>query len=105
MRQGRVYYNDVLAGIITEDENGYSFVYDGAYLASNGFQKKLMRMDFMQAMEATGISNQVAERILNRFIGLPSKWFACIDDSFISDDQKARFKSLIQQRIDVLEKT
>lgn len=35
MRQGKVYYNNVLAGIITEDENGYSFVYDEAYLSSN----------------------------------------------------------------------
>lgn len=32
MRQGRVYYNDVPAGVVTEDENGYSFVYDSAYL-------------------------------------------------------------------------
>ena len=32
MRQGRVYYNDVPAGVVTEDENGYSFVYDNAYL-------------------------------------------------------------------------
>ena len=35
MRQGKVYYDDVLAGIITEDENGYSFVYDEAYLLRN----------------------------------------------------------------------
>ena len=32
MRQGQVFYNEVLAGIVTEDENGYSFVYDEAYL-------------------------------------------------------------------------
>ena len=35
MRQGKVFYNEVLAGIITEDENGYSFVYEEAYLVSN----------------------------------------------------------------------
>lgn len=38
MRQGKVYYNEVLAGIITEDENGYSFVYDEAYLGGNQSQ-------------------------------------------------------------------
>ena len=32
MRQGKVFYGDVLAGIITEDEQGYSFTYDEAYL-------------------------------------------------------------------------
>lgn len=35
MRQGKVYFDDVLAGIITEDENGYSFIYDEAYLSSD----------------------------------------------------------------------
>lgn len=34
MRQGKVYYNNVLAGIITEDEQGYSFTYDEGYLNS-----------------------------------------------------------------------
>ena len=74
-------------------------------LPLNGFKKKLMRMDFMQAMEATGLSSQVAERVINRFIDLPRKWFPCIDDSFVSDEQKQKFKALIQQRIEVLRKT
>lgn len=34
MRQGKVYYDNVFAGIITEDEQGYSFTYDEAYLNS-----------------------------------------------------------------------
>ncbi len=33
MRQGRVFCNGTFAGIITEDEQGYTFVYDEAYLA------------------------------------------------------------------------
>ena len=74
-------------------------------LPLNGFKKKLMRMDFMQAMEATGLSSQVAERVINRFIDLPRKWFPCIDASFVSDEQKQKFKALIQQRIEVLRKT
>ncbi len=73
-------------------------------LPLNGFQKKLMRMDFMQAMEATGVSTQVANKILNRFTPLISKWFSCIDASFISEKQKIRFKALIQQRIETLQK-
>ncbi len=36
---------------------------------------------------------------------LPTKWFPCIDDSFVSVEQKASFKALIQQRIEVLRKT
>ena len=57
----------------------------------------------MQAMEASRVSTQMAERILNRFTGLIPKWFACIDESFISDEQKVRFKALIRQRIEILQ--
>lgn len=32
MRRGKVFYKDVLAGIIEEDANGVSFVYDEDYL-------------------------------------------------------------------------
>ena len=34
-RSGKVFYGDAFAGIISEDENGYAFKYDIAYLASN----------------------------------------------------------------------
>ena len=37
MRQGRIYYNNILAGIISElEEGGYSFYYDDAYFANSG---------------------------------------------------------------------
>lgn len=34
MRQGSVYVNDKLAGTIMEDEDGYNFTYNQAYLKS-----------------------------------------------------------------------
>jgi len=32
MRKGRVYFNNVICGIIVEDDEGYTFTYDEAYL-------------------------------------------------------------------------
>lgn len=32
MKQGNVYYKNVLAGIVREDENGFMFQYDSGYL-------------------------------------------------------------------------
>ena len=32
MRQCEVYVHDIKAGVLTEDENGYSFIYDKTYL-------------------------------------------------------------------------
>jgi serine/threonine-protein kinase HipA len=34
MRQGEIWVNEVFAGILTEDDNGYHFKYDDAYLAN-----------------------------------------------------------------------
>lgn len=73
-------------------------------LPVNGFKKKLMVMDFIQAMEATGVTHQVALRVINRFPPLQEKWFACIDDSFISASQKVQFKELIKKRLEAIKK-
>ena len=36
MKQAEVYFQDQLAGILTEDENGYKFVYTKAYVEKKG---------------------------------------------------------------------
>jgi serine/threonine-protein kinase HipA len=73
-------------------------------LSLNGFQKKLLAMDFMEAMEVTGVSEQVAKRLLYRFRTLKDKWFTCIDASFITEQQKEKYKELISRRLAILEK-
>ena len=35
MRQALIYNQDQFAGLLTEDENGYTFQYDTAYIKSN----------------------------------------------------------------------
>ena len=36
MRKAAIYLNDTFCGILTEDEQGYHFRYDGDYLKSGG---------------------------------------------------------------------
>lgn len=36
MKQAKVFLNNVLAGILTEDDTGYEFRYDSDYLKSDG---------------------------------------------------------------------
>lgn len=71
-------------------------------LSLNGFKKKLLVYDFREAMYSTGITEVVTNRILSDFSKFRDKWFACIDSSFISDDQKQSYKALIDSRLDVL---
>ena len=78
---------------------------DELALPLNGFQKKLLSMDFVEAIENTGLSKQMAQRILNRFAPLQKAWFDCIDKSFITETQKIQFKTLISERIDRIKKS
>ena len=89
-------YDQVSTAIVMPEDT------DELALPLNGFQKKLLSMDFVQAMENTGLTTLMAQRILTRFTALREKWFACIDDSFVSETQKAQFKALITKRIETI---
>lgn len=70
----------------------------------NGFKKKLLVYDFREAMLSTGLSEVLTSRILSGFIKLKDKWEACIDASFISEEQKTKLKELIVCRLETLGK-
>ena len=89
-------YDQVSTAIVMPEDT------DELALPLNGFQKKLLSMDFVQAMENTGLTTLMAQRILTRFTALREKWFACIADSFISETQKVQFKALITKRIETI---
>lgn len=65
----------------------------------NGFQKKVLALDFIEAMEAGGLSQQMAKRIIKSFDKYKNKWFECIRASFVSDKQKESFMKLIEERL------
>lgn len=72
-------------------------------LPLNGWKKKLMRMDFIEGMLSSGLSEVVANRILDKFQKCRTKWNEIIDISFITEDQKNKLKDLINQRLKTLE--
>jgi serine/threonine-protein kinase HipA len=89
-------YDQVSTAIVMPEDT------DQLALPLNGFQKKLLSMDFAQAMEQSGLDRKMVQRIFNRFIPLKDKWFACIDASFVSEQQKIQFKELISNRLETL---
>ena len=48
MRQGRVFCNGIAAGIITEDEQGYTFAYDETYLSMSDVQPVSLTLPLRQ---------------------------------------------------------
>lgn len=71
-------------------------------LSLNGWKKKLMREDFLDAILSSGIDKVVAERIIGRFQKYQNKWNELIDQSFIAEEQKQSFKQLIAQHLETL---
>lgn len=73
-------------------------------LPLQGFKKKLMGLDFRNSMIESSLDPQVIDRILSKFQRFRTPWFECIDQSFISEQQKTAFKQLIEERLTALEK-
>jgi serine/threonine-protein kinase HipA len=48
MRQGRVYYNNTIAGIIAENDEGFTFQYDEAYLLREHAQPVSLTLPLQQ---------------------------------------------------------
>ena len=48
MKTGKVLYKDIFAGIIIEDENGYSFTYDEEYLNSENAEQISLTLPFQK---------------------------------------------------------
>lgn len=71
-------------------------------LSLNGWKKKLMREDFVEAMIGSGMKEKTIRNIFQKFIKSEEQWFACIDESFVTEEMKDQYKALIHKRLAAL---
>ena len=71
-------------------------------LALNGKKRKLKKSDFITAMQASGLEEKVVENIFRKFLKMKDKWFDFINLSFLSDDMKERYKSIIDEKLKMI---
>ena len=71
-------------------------------LALNGKKRKLKKSDFITAMQASGLEEKVVENIFRKFLKVKGKWFDFINLSFLSDDMKERYKSIIDEKLKMI---
>ena len=64
----------------------------------NGKKKKLKRYDFESAMQSAGIDPKVIENIFRKYKKLLPKWAKFIDESFLPEQMKQDYKSLINKK-------
>ena len=90
----------LLTGIKDDDELAMPLVGFGAEdgKAINGFG----RMSFLGAMAQSGIEDKVANRIIDKMILSARKWDKVIDSSFLVEEMKSAYKSLVAERLERL---
>lgn len=71
-------------------------------LTLNGKKRKLRKGDFIKSITSSGVDEKVIDNISRRFGRVLPKWFDLIDRSFLPDDMRKAYKSLILRRMIML---
>jgi serine/threonine-protein kinase HipA len=71
-------------------------------LTLNGKKKKINRSDFQSAFGNARLDKKQQQNIFNKMDKSKAKWFDFIDISFLNDEFKKAFKSLIEERFNRL---
>jgi serine/threonine-protein kinase HipA len=64
----------------------------------NGKKKKIKKIDFESAMDKGGLDQKVIENIFKKYKKLLPKWNKFIDESFLPNQMKNKYKALINQK-------
>lgn len=71
-------------------------------LTLNGRKRKLTKRDFIAAMKTLKIEEKQQQNIFNKMEKALPDWMNLIDKSFLTNDFKEQYKSIIQERINRL---
>ena len=71
-------------------------------LTLNGKKRKLRRNDFIKSITSSGVDAKVIDNMARRFGRELPQWFWLIDRSFLPEDMRRAYKSLILRRIIML---
>ena len=68
-------------------------------LTLNARKKKLQKEDFIKSAFTLGIDSLIAERLINKYIRLLSKFETVIQKSFLSATLKEKYSELLKERL------
>lgn len=72
-------------------------------LTLNGKKRKISKKDFVKSMQMSGLDNKVIDNIINKFFNARDRWFDFIDISFLPEEMKNTYKSIIADKLKSLE--
>lgn len=68
-------------------------------LTLNGKKRKIKKMDFITAMQASGLEIKVIDNIFNKYLKTRARWMEFIDISFLPEEMKIEYKNLINKKL------
>ena len=71
-------------------------------LTLNGKKRKIKRADFVASMQASGLEEKVMNNIFAKFTKVKDKWFEFIERSFLSNEMKETFKTIVAEKLSLL---
>lgn len=85
-------YDLVASELVVEGDN------EELALSLNGKKRKIKKQDFEAAMERSGLDRKVIENIFKKYKKLIPKWQKFIGESFLSDEVKLEYDTLIKEK-------
>ncbi len=119
MRSAKAFFENDLAGILTESEDGkeYRFRYNPGYsgppisltmplreeelaLPLNARKNKLKADDFLDyfAKDRLELPGRVIEKMVTNFANIRTKWEDLIEKSFLSNEMKTKYLKIMDDR-------
>ena len=74
-------------------------------LTLNGKKRKITRQDFVVAFTASGLNAKIIDNLFAKFRKMLPQWLEFIDISFLPLELKERYKTLLTERLNVLQKS
>ena len=71
-------------------------------LTLNGKKRKIQKTDFVASMQFSGLEDKIIDNIFKKFTKAKDKWFEFIDLSFLPDEMKESFKTIIAEKLRLL---
>lgn len=71
-------------------------------LTLNGKKSRITRKDFIEAASKAGISEKIIDGMIKQFQKCLAEWEKKIDESFLSEEMKTKYKELIYNRMNRL---
>ena len=73
-------------------------------LSLNGKKSRIKRQNFVNAMKKSQLDDKTIDNIFKKFVKVAPKWYDFIDQSFLPEELKTEYKTVITNNLQIIER-